>query len=277
MQAPHQPPGAISDPFSSKAFSSRADRPDQDGQHDGGFLYKQAGRDTLPSPVKTVSLSVAVVQCSFSVSQSHTCSRALKPRAGPLVREWRLHPLEVAQIWDRFGRAEVDLFASRANTHCPLFFSITDRNTPLGMDALAHMAQHAAVCISPGGNDFVCSGEGAPAGALPDPGGSSLAGEVVVCRDNQSAGGKALAAPSSQGPPLTGGRRGDSPTPRAVATTCLPVERSNLIAQGLHPNVVATIQSARASSTRGLYAYKWWAFEQWCQDRNVLPFQCSIV
>ena len=86
MQAPHQPPGAISDPFSSKAFSSRADRPDQDGQHDGGFLYKQAGRDTLPSPVKTVSLSVAVVQCSFSVSQSHTCSRALKPGAGPSLQ-----------------------------------------------------------------------------------------------------------------------------------------------------------------------------------------------
>ena len=48
-----------------------------------------------------------------------------------------------------------------------------------------------------------------------------------------------------------------------------------MTAQGLPPNVVATIQSARASSTRGLYAYKW--FEQWCQERNVLPFQCSIV
>ena len=87
-----------------------------------------------------------------------------------------------------------------------------------------------------------------------------LAGVVVVCRDNQSAGSKALAAPCSQVLPLPGGRRGDSPTPRAVATTCLPVERSNLIAQGLSPNVVA--MSARASSTRGLYTYKWLAFKQ---------------
>ena len=54
------------------------------------------------------------------------------------MREWRLHPAVVAQIWERFGRAEVDLFASRSNTHCPLFFSMTDRNAPLGMDALAH-------------------------------------------------------------------------------------------------------------------------------------------
>ena len=52
--------------------------------------------------------------------------------------EWRLHPLMVAQIWDHFGRVEVDLFASRANTHCSMFFSITDRNVPLGMDVLAH-------------------------------------------------------------------------------------------------------------------------------------------
>ena len=58
--------------------------------------------------------------------------------------------------------------------------------------------------------------------------------------------GKALAVPSSQGPPLPGGRRGDSPTPGTVATTCLPVERSNLKAQGLPPNVLATIQRARA-------------------------------
>lgn len=41
--------------------------------------------------------------------------------------------------------------------------------------------------------------------------------------------------------------------------------------------MVATIQSARASSTRGLHAYKWWAFEQWCQARHILPFQCSTV
>ncbi|XP_073320639.1 uncharacterized protein [Pagrus major] len=143
--------------------------------------------------------------------------------------------------------------------------------TPLGLE------QGSATGPPEGDSPSPTVLQGVPAGALPDPCGSSLAGEVVVRRNNQSAGGKALAAPSLQGPRLPGGRRGDSPTPRAVATTCLPVERSNLIAQGLPPNVVATIQSARASSTRGLYAYKWRAFEQWCQDRNVLPFQCSIV
>ncbi|XP_063350743.2 uncharacterized protein LOC134642723 [Pelmatolapia mariae] len=100
---------------------------------------------------------------------------------------------------------------------------------------------------------------------------------VVVCRDNQPASSESLAASSPQGSPLSGGRRSVSSAPRSVAPSCLPAERLNSIAMGLPPSVIATIQSARASSTRSLYACKWRAFEQWCQDRHTLPFQCSIV
>ncbi|XP_053351317.1 uncharacterized protein LOC128520900 [Clarias gariepinus] len=82
---------------------------------------------------------------------------------------------------------------------------------------------------------------------------------------------------SPQGPSVSGRGRSSAPASRAVELAHLPVERSNLLAKGLPPNVIETIQSARASSTRGLYAYKWRAFEQWCQEHNVLPFQCSMV
>uniref|UniRef100_UPI0037E82EF3 uncharacterized protein n=1 Tax=Semicossyphus pulcher TaxID=241346 RepID=UPI0037E82EF3 len=59
-------------------------------------------------------------------------------RHRPPPGEWRLH-LEVAEmIWDIFGRAEVDLFASRESTHCPLWFSWTEGDSPLGQDALGH-------------------------------------------------------------------------------------------------------------------------------------------
>jgi ribonuclease HI len=44
--------------------------------------------------------------------------------------EWRLHPGSVQMIWDRFGRAEVDLFASSENAHCQAFFSLS--RSPLG-------------------------------------------------------------------------------------------------------------------------------------------------
>lgn len=113
--------------------------------------------------------------------------------------------------------------------------------------------------------------------ADPDSGGTSVAREVMVCRNSQSDHGKSVAASSYLESSIPSGRRGDPSTARTVATSCLPVEKSDLIAKGLPPSVVATIQSARASSTRGLYAYKWRAFEQWCGIWNVLPFQSSIV
>lgn len=52
--------------------------------------------------------------------------------------EWRLHPEVVSEIWRSFGRAQVDLFASREATHCPLWFSLMEDMSPLGQDALAH-------------------------------------------------------------------------------------------------------------------------------------------
>ncbi len=62
----------------------------------------------------------------------------LLSRGGPSPGEWRLHPAVVGGIWGRFGRAVADLFVSRSNTHCPLFFSIGRDAPPLGTDAMAH-------------------------------------------------------------------------------------------------------------------------------------------
>ncbi len=43
----------------------------------------------------------------------------------------------VAQMWDLFGRAEVDLFVSQESSQCPLWFSLSSP-APLGIDAFAH-------------------------------------------------------------------------------------------------------------------------------------------
>ena len=63
----------------------------------------------------------------------------LLSRSAPLYGEWTLHPAIVEQVWHRFGRATVDLFASKENTQCPLFFSIRDPDSPLGVDALTRV------------------------------------------------------------------------------------------------------------------------------------------
>nr|WPK86714.1 NLRC3-like protein 49 [Sebastes schlegelii] len=59
-------------------------------------------------------------------------------RQGPPEGDWRLHPEVVGVIWSRYGRAEVDVFASEASAHCPLWYSLRERTSPLGQDALAH-------------------------------------------------------------------------------------------------------------------------------------------
>ncbi|KAK5935334.1 hypothetical protein CgunFtcFv8_020703 [Champsocephalus gunnari] len=63
----------------------------------------------------------------------------LLSRGAPLYADWTLHPRIVSQLWVRYGRAAVDLFASKENAQCQLFFSMRDLNAPLGVDALAHV------------------------------------------------------------------------------------------------------------------------------------------
>ena len=63
----------------------------------------------------------------------------LMSRGGPSHNEWKLNPTIVRKLWSRFGEAEVDLFASRENTQCALWFSLSSRdNPPLGADAFSH-------------------------------------------------------------------------------------------------------------------------------------------
>ena len=63
----------------------------------------------------------------------------LMSRGGPSQNEWRLNPSLVQMLWSRFGRAEVDLFASREDAQCALWFSMSARdNPPLGVDAFSH-------------------------------------------------------------------------------------------------------------------------------------------
>ncbi len=51
--------------------------------------------------------------------------------------EWMLNRQTVTQIWNLFGEAEVDLFASQESSQCPLWFSLSFPTT-LGIDAFAH-------------------------------------------------------------------------------------------------------------------------------------------
>ncbi|XP_029965627.1 uncharacterized protein LOC115401518 [Salarias fasciatus] len=73
----------------------------------------------------------------------------LLSRGNPLYGEWRLNPEVLLRVWERFGRASVDLFASHENAQCPLFFSFRDRDAPLGADAFAHPWPNALLYAFP--------------------------------------------------------------------------------------------------------------------------------
>ncbi len=86
--------------------------------------------------------------CRLSIRAAHipgllNCGVDMFSRKGIPQGEWRLHPELVRTIWNRYGRAEVDLFATSENTHCLLFLSLS--HSPLEGDALA---SSQAVCIS---------------------------------------------------------------------------------------------------------------------------------
>ncbi|KAL0186751.1 hypothetical protein M9458_018421, partial [Cirrhinus mrigala] len=60
---------------------------------------------------------------------------------------------DVQLIWNRFGKAQIDLFASHESTHWALWYSLTE--APLGTDALVHSwprgPRKYALCTNPNG------------------------------------------------------------------------------------------------------------------------------
>src|SRR4029434_2933028 len=60
----------------------------------------------------------------------------LLSRGAPRAADWCLHPRVIGQIWVRFFKAQVDLFANRQNTCCPLWVSLRGDEPPLAIDAL---------------------------------------------------------------------------------------------------------------------------------------------
>lgn len=66
--------------------------------------------------------NIRSLKATHVLGVANTGADILSPN-GPPPGEWRLHPQTVERIWTAFGRAEIYLFASDQNAHCPTFFS----------------------------------------------------------------------------------------------------------------------------------------------------------
>ncbi len=91
-------------------------------------LDRLARRLLLWSQDKFLSLRAVHVPGISNLAADFLPRQKLRPG------EWMLNRQTVAQIWDLFGKAEVDLFASQESSQCPLWFSLSSLAT-LGIDA----------------------------------------------------------------------------------------------------------------------------------------------
>ncbi len=134
-----------------------------------GLLHKSPGGFAVTSTVQTGVPNPPVVPREVVVSASNLHPWGPQYRSRPSCRgqglrpgEWRLHPEVVELIWKKFGQAQVDLFASRETSHCPLWFSLT-HPAPLGLDAIdTDVAEASSVCISPDCSAPRSTGESSP-------------------------------------------------------------------------------------------------------------------
>ncbi len=115
----------------------------------------------LWSQDKFLSLRAVHVPGVLNLAADFLSRQKLKPG------EWMLNRQTVSQIWDLFGKAEVDLFASQESSQCPLWFSLNfpttlgiDANSPLVSASLGDSDQ-AGLTVPASGQDLASS-----AGAL---------------------------------------------------------------------------------------------------------------
>ncbi len=178
--------------------------------------------------------------------------------------EWMLHPQVVQKIWKTFGKAEVDLFASKDNSHCPTYYS-KDR------DALAHPPP---LCIPPdrpastGRQAYQGTGS---QGAI---GGPLVEEPTLVVRADSATDSSPLARAPETGSPLSGERNNMAPSTRAVGSLHLAAQWEPT---GFPERVLNTISEARAPSTRRLYALKWSVFSTWCLNRGENPSTSELA
>ncbi len=175
-----------------------------------------------------------------------------------------------------FGEAQVDLFASLGTSHCQLFYSLSEGT--LGTDALAHswprgLRKYAfppvsllaqTLCKSQGGR-----GAGLASCAL-------LAQPDLVPGTHAPRDSPSLASSSEKGPSFSETGTLWHPRPDLWKLHVWSLDGTRRVLGDLPPEVLNTIASARALSTRRAYALKWNLFVKWCSSRREDPRRCSI-
>ncbi|KAI2647063.1 Filamin-A-interacting protein 1 [Labeo rohita] len=188
--------------------------------HQGGLrshpLYKLAHQILVWSQDKLLLLRAVYVPGHLNLGADILSRQGLRPG------ECMLHPEVVKQIWRVFGPAQVDLFATRENTQCPLWCSLV-HPAPLGLDAMVQTWPRLPDRSAPGS-----SRESAPGRGIPSSGSPVLSGPSMVLGPDFYPRRLSLGDPRQERSPLTG-RGFHSSTPAGA------VEAVGVASEGAHP------------------------------------------
>ncbi len=218
----------------------------------------------LWSQDKFLSLRSVHVPGVLNLAADFLSRQKLKPG------EWMLNRQTVSQIWDLFGKAEVDLFASQESSQCPLWFSLNFPTT-LGKDAFAHPWPNVSLYAFPPIKlipAVLCRVKvsGSPILALPDLVLGANSPLVSACLGDSDQAGLTVPA-SGQDLASSAG---------ALEVVGMAHTGPRAVIDGLPAEVQETIASARAPATRKLYSSKWGVFESWCFTRAIDPVNCPV-
>nr|XP_009302985.2 uncharacterized protein LOC103911649 [Danio rerio] len=285
--SPHKLFGASHCVESSKTFSAPpagASCASAVRQHYSCSTYQPPRGDAILQAPRLSSPAFSMEQATFSVVTGNPCPRRSEQGCRPFVKgEPTLRG--VASPSSNSGPALEEIRPGRRRSlrlarKRPLSYVLlaTGRGCPPRRGRTgSSMAQCAALCVpsSLPNNPNPIQGEGTRLETDSDS--TEVAQGSMAGRDNPSSACTAMAPPITYGPSVPSEWGNLPPSSRQGGSLGLARERANLNTLGLSPRVIATIQNARASSTRSLYDCKWRVFEEWCEERRLISYQCSVA
>ncbi|XP_056330158.1 uncharacterized protein LOC130242162 [Danio aesculapii] len=255
----------------------------QDGQHNGGGVHQPPRGNAIVAAAQSSAQADCLERRSLELTArdarpgSQKCGGGSSVEGQPDVRRMGSPPAGgESNLGDVRQGCRRSLRLAGKRKMSAVFLS-RGRGCAVGCGcAGAPVAKRAAVCIPTVKSNFSHPGQSKRKRVVSPSNSPPLAGQAVVGRDRRTSARRALAAPAATGPAVTSGGTDISPSPRTNQPLGLAREGLNLNALGLPREVISTIQSARAPSTRSLYDLKWRVFEDWCTSEGLIPFQCSV-
>ncbi len=251
------------------------------GQYCDRCVHQPSRGSALPSHVATRPPSPPLESEASEVASRHSCPWCAQPcgrRAltSCAARRVATPPPGGSADLGRVRRSSGRPVCLARNLSLPVVLLPVRGNTRYRCTGAQLAPGPLQICVSPSEptcTDLVQSQGGRGAGlascallAQPD-----LVPGTLAPRDSPS-----LANSSEKGPSFSETGHPLAPASRPLETPCLVPGQDAEVLGDLPSEVLNTIASARAPSTRRAYALKWNLFVEWCSSRREDPRRCSI-